>query len=148
MLLWACCVASQATVTVVSADGTENRYSVDTTGEIFFGTDYMAIMTTASATNLATFLMDDVSKVLFDVSVRIVDVSESNPLTLTPNPAAESFVLHGLGDGPQTVTVYGINGSAVLQGSYSDGEPIEIGSLPQGIYIVRAAGSIVKLIKR
>ena len=147
MLLFAYGAKSQATVTVVSNNGAENHYSVDATGEIFFGIDYMAIMTSADATDLATFQMDDVRKVLFDGSVRIVDVSTMD-IRLTPNPAAESFTLHGLGDGPQTVSVYAMSGARVLQGLYSDGEAVDISSLPKGIYMVRANMSVVKLIKR
>ena len=147
MLLLACYAAAQATVTVVGTGGNSRTFAVDATGEIYFGTDYMAVMPSANSSELEIIQMDDIEKVLFDGSVNIVDV-EGTTLTLAPNPAGASFALHGMGTGPQLVTVYSMSGTAVLQGRYSDGEAIGIGSLPQGIYMVRAAGSIVKLIKR
>ena len=141
-------VAAQATVTVVGTDGTESQYLVDATGEIYFGTDYMAILTSGTASDMPTYLLDNVQKVLFSESVNRVDVSGAATLGLVPNPAAESFSLHGLGDSPRQVTVYGMSGAMVLQGRYADGERIDISALPKGIYMVRACTSVVKLVKR
>ena len=148
MLLATFGAMSQATVTVVGNDGNSRQFAVDETGEIFFGIDYMSILPSSAASEMTTIQMDDVSKVLFDGQVNIVDVSEAPTLTLTPNPAAASFALHGLGDEPQLVTVYSMSGAQVLQGRYGDGEQIDIASLAKGIYMVRAGMSIVKLIKR
>lgn len=147
MLIGALCAAGQATVTVVGNDGNNRQFAVDATGEIYFGTDYMAVMPTASSSELTVIQMDDVRKVLFDGQVNIVNVSETS-LTLTPNPATGSFTLHGMGSEPQTVTVYSISGAKVMQGRHSDGEQIDISALAKGIYMVRAGMSIVKLIKR
>ena len=147
MLIVAYCAAAQATVTVVGNDGSSQQFVMEATGEIYFGTDYMAIMTASNATDITTIQIDDVSKVLFSENVRIVDVSETT-LTLMPNPATESFVLHGMGDEPQLVTVYSMSGAQVLQGRYSDGESIDISALAKGIYMVRACMSVTKLIKR
>lgn len=148
MAMFAGGAMSQARVTVVSNDGTETPYSIDATGEIFFGSDYMAIMASSNATEMATYQMDDVRKVLFEGSVRIVDVQGDNPLSLTPNPANESFVLHGMADGVQTVSVYSMSGALMIEGRYSNGESIDISSLAKGIYMVRACTSVAKLIKR
>ena len=138
---------AQVTVTVVGTDGTSHDVAVDATGEIYFGADYMAIMPTASASQLETFQMDDVRKVLFSGSARIIDVRGAE-LTIMPNPVAESFMVKGIGSEPQLLTVYNIGGTQVLQGRYSDGERVEVGALPQGIYLVRVGRNVVKLIKR
>lgn len=147
MLIGALCAAGQATVTVVGNDGNNQQFAVDATGEIYFGTDYMAVLPSASA-DMTVIQMDDVRKVLFDEQVNIVDASMSPTLTLVPNPATASVALHGLGSGPQLVTVYNMSGAQVLQGRFADGEQIDISALVKGIYMVRASTSIVKLIKR
>ena len=147
MLLLACGAKSQATVTVVGNDGNNRQFAVDATGEIYFGTDYMAVLPSASA-DMTVIQMDDVHKVLFDGQLNIIDASEAPTLTLMPNPATESFALHGMGEEAQTVTVYSMSGAQVLQGRYTDGEQIDIATLAKGIYMVRAGMSIVKLIKR
>lgn len=138
---------AQVTVTVVVTDGTSHEVAVDATGEIYFGTDYMAIMPTASASQLETFQMDDVRKVLFSGSTRIIDV-RGTELCLMPNPVAESFTVKGIGSEPQLLTIYSVSGAQVLQGRYSDGQRIDVGHLPQGIYMVRVGMNVAKLVKR
>lgn len=147
LLLLVGAMQAQVTVTVVGTDGTSHEVAVDATGEIYFGTDYMAIMPTASASQLETFQMDDVRKVLFSGSARIIDVRGAE-LTIMPNPASEHFTVKGIGNEPQLLTVYSISGTPVLQGRYSDGERVEVSTLPQGIYLVRVGRNVVKLIKR
>lgn len=138
---------SQATVTVVYTDGTTQQTVVEATGEVLFGTDYMAILPSPSASTLLTYQMDEVSRVQFDGVANIVNIDGDRQLTLSPNPATDSFVLHGTGSEPQPVQVYSLGGALVLQGIYAEGEEINIGQLASGIYLVRTAGGVAKLIK-
>ena len=139
---------AQVTVTVVKTDGVRQDISLDATGEIYFNTASMIIMTGTETGNIVTFSLDDVAKVLFDGSnVNIHDVSNAPQISLFPNPSRNFFTVVGIGSEQQQLSVYNINGMQVLQGRYSDGEPVDISALPQGIYLVRVGMSFEKLIK-
>ena len=141
-------IQAQVTVTVVGTDGTSHEVAMDETGEIYFGTDYMAIMTSSSDAALQMFQMDDVRKVLFSGEVRIVDVRDADSIVLHPNPAADWFVVEGIGLEKQLLTVFSVSGSQVLQGRYAEGEHVDVSALPQGIYMVRVGTVVNKLVKR
>jgi hypothetical protein len=141
-------LTAQTTVTVVTSDGAANQTVVQSSGEIFFGLDYMAILPSADASSMVTYQMDDVSRVLFEGNVNIVNLDGATPLSLSPNPTAGWFTLRGLGSEPQTVTVYSLDGARMMQGRYADGERIDASALTAGIYLVQAGSSVVKLIKR
>ena len=146
ILLLPLLAGAQATVTVVRTDGTTVETTVQQSGEVIFGTDYMAILPSSVSSTLITYQMDEVQKVLFSDAVRIISVDGDNNLMLAPNPAGSWFALHGLGSEPQTVTIYTLGGSQVLQGRYADGERIETGHLAAGIYLVRTNIGTTKLI--
>lgn len=143
-------LSAQVTLTVVGTDGSSQDVELDATGEIYFGTDYMAVLTSSSTGNMQVFQMDDVRKVLFangTGDVHIVDVRDAQPLRIWPNPARETMVVGGLGDEPMSMSVYTLSGRQVLQGTCRDGEPVDISTLEQGIYFVRVGASIGKLVK-
>lgn len=147
-LLLPLCLNAQTTVTVVYANGTTTQTLVDASGEIYFGIDYMAMLPSASSSDLTVIQMDEIDKVLFDGTANIVDLDGETTLSVSPNPTATWFTLSGLGSEPQTVTIYSLDGARMMEGSYADGEHIDVSTLPTGIYLVRADSVIVKLIKR
>ncbi len=148
LLLAAAGLGAQVTVTVVGVDGSSRTMAVDATGEVFFGTDYVAVMSSASTGQTERFDMDEVSKMLFSGSVRVTDVRGMTSLRLSPNPATERFVVHGVGEGGQSLSVYDVRGRQVMQTVCGEGETVDVGMLAGGIYFVRVGERFAKLVVR
>jgi len=70
-----------------------------------------------------------------------------NQLRIYPNPVSESFRISGLTE-PTGITISDISGKVVLQGMVTFDEPISVQHLPNGMYIVRLEGKMMKMIKR
>jgi hypothetical protein len=70
----------------------------------------------------------------------------SNNIRIYPNPVAESFRISGI-NAPTQVTVTDLSGCTVWMQTIVGNEPVAVGHLPQGVYLVRINGETVKVIK-
>ncbi|MDR0574496.1 MAG: leucine-rich repeat domain-containing protein [Tannerella sp.] len=68
-------------------------------------------------------------------------------VSIYPNPVAESFRIKGVA-APTQATVTDLSGRAVLTQMVEGDEPVAVGHLPRGVYIVRVGGKTVKVIKK
>ena len=73
--------------------------------------------------------------------------AKADVLTLYPNPATDGFTINA-GEKASTVTIYDLNGSLVLSQQIIGKSYINISSLQQGIYMVKANGLVGKLVKK
>ncbi|MDR1561668.1 MAG: T9SS type A sorting domain-containing protein [Dysgonamonadaceae bacterium] len=64
-----------------------------------------------------------------------------------PNPVTESFRINGI-TAPTKVIITDLSGRIVLQQTVEGGEYVAAGNLPKGVYIVRAGGKTLKVVKR
>lgn len=67
-------------------------------------------------------------------------------LAVYPNPAAETLVVDGC-EPDAAVTVFTIGGS-VLATRRLDGGALHVGGLPQGVYLIKVADTVVKFTKK
>jgi hypothetical protein len=67
-------------------------------------------------------------------------------IVVYPNPVKENFRINGLA-APTPVIITDLSGRTVLQQTVRSGETIPAGHWPKGVYIVRASGQTVKIIK-
>ncbi|MDR1527810.1 MAG: leucine-rich repeat protein [Dysgonamonadaceae bacterium] len=73
-------------------------------------------------------------------------VPESD-VSVYPNPFTENFSIGGI-TAPTEVIVTDLSGRTVLQQTVEAGESVAAGNLPKGIYLVRAGGNTLKVVKR
>ena len=76
-----------------------------------------------------------------------ITVSTGNSLQVYLNPTSETFRISGISENT-VVTLLDIGGKIVLQRTVAPDEPVFVEHLPAGMYIVRAAGETMKLVKR
>jgi hypothetical protein len=88
-----------------------------------------------------------VSDVTMEGSLTGISNVEKYSLRIYPNPVAESFYINGITT-PTQVTVTDLGGRTVLTQKVNCNEPVAVGHLPKGVYIVRVNGTIVKLFKK
>lgn len=100
-------------------------------------------------TNLGTTYrinIDDIRKIEF------VDVTSTSETTTDlpffyPNPA-ERYITIGNIEDNQTVNVYSLEGRLLLEKQVNANEPIDLGKLPPGLYVLRILEKNLKLLKR
>lgn len=73
----------------------------------------------------------------------------SNPenLIVYPNPTADKFCLN-TGDKAATVSIFNLNGALILTKQVTGNEPIDIGSLSQGVYTIKVLTGKVLAVKK
>lgn len=76
-----------------------------------------------------------------------VELPELPLLELHPNPASNYFAVSGVLES-QLLEIYSVDGRLVLQNSISDGDRVDVSTLPNGAYIVRMGGRAVRLLVR
>jgi hypothetical protein len=97
---------------------------------------------TVVKTGSVTFTMDDVdyetNRVIFELSYNtsgIEDPDEINAISLFPNPVKDHFTISGISTAVISVTTF--EGKILMHKTVRDGETIETGNLPKGMYLVR-----------
>lgn len=94
-----------------------------------------------------TFAVDDIQVITLQATNSIANVEEES-LALMPNPVREVLTLRGIGNEPQTVSLYSTAGVKLMEQKASDGTVINIGHLPEGVYILRCGNRAAKVVKQ
>lgn len=140
---------AQTRVAVKFIDGTSRDYVIPASGGIYFSfsaTDTLLRFETTAGSQ--SFGVDMVRSIAFSDNNAINQATfESKQLVLYPNPAKDYIVLGGEPTEHQFVTIYSATGVAVVQGSYSLGDKIDISGLKRGFYIVKIGANALKMYK-
>jgi hypothetical protein len=86
-------------------------------------------------------------EVLPYASTAIETPAKESSIGIYPNPVTESFLISGLSV-PTQVIISDVSGKTVWKQTVESGGNIPAGSLPQGVYLVRANGKAIKIIKK
>lgn len=93
------------------------------------------------------FALEEVRVITFSASSGIEEVNEEG-LSLVPNPVSDIIKVQGLGSEPQNVTIYSTAGIKLMENKAVDGTIINVGHLPEGVYILRCGNRAAKIIKQ
>lgn len=93
------------------------------------------------------FALEEVRVITFSASYGIEEVNEEG-LSLVPNPVSDIIKVQGLGSEPQNVTIYSTAGIKLMENKAVDGTIINVGHLPEGVYILRCGNRAAKIIKQ
>jgi hypothetical protein len=93
-----------------------------------------------------TVTQDTTYTAVFDVNTNIQQTPD-NDVSIYPNPVVESFRINGI-TAPTEVIITDLSGRIVLQQTVEVGESVAAGNLPKGVYLVRAGGKALKVVKR
>lgn len=93
------------------------------------------------------FSLDDIQVITLQPTAGIANI-EQEKMELMPNPVRENFVLQGIGSEPQMVVLYSVSGVKLMEQQANDGTIINIGSMPDGVYIMRCGNRAAKVVKQ
>lgn len=133
-------------LTVVEFDSKSHVYRIEESGELSFEEKTLVIKENEKS-EAKVLSLGNISKLLVKDVTAVNDLSsDSQSITLYPNPASSEIFISGF-EGRQTVEIFSISGVRVLKTSVENGSVININNLRQGVYIVKVDGKTVKLCK-
>ena len=125
-------------------NGEEQLYVLSENDQLAFEGQETMVITTQGLTHRIN--IDDIRKIEF---VDITNTNESqaaNPF-FYPNPVERYFAIGNI-ENDQTVGIYSLEGRLLLEKQVGANEPIDLGNLPSGLYILRILDKNLKLLKR
>ena len=133
-------------LTVVEFDSKSHVYRIEESGELSFEEKTLVIKENEKS-EAKVLSLGNISKLLVKDVTAVNDLSsDSQSITLYPNPASSEIFISGF-EGRQTVEIYSISGVLVMKTSVENGSVININNLRQGVSIVKVDGQTVKLCK-
>ncbi len=140
----------QTNVKVTYLDNTEQDYSVNADGKLYFNSSNL-IINTDQTTAPTTIPLSVIRKITFDQNGGTSSISEVSQgkadIRIFPNPADNYFELKTSRQDALKVHIYNTNGIVVSSGTYTDGSRVDISSLTTGIYVVVINNQSFKLAK-
>jgi hypothetical protein len=130
-------------------NGNENSEFLNTVQKLYFS-DNELIVDFYSGSDDA-YELSDIRKLYFDAAVSIDDITlqDINELTVYPNPAGNVITVLGIPAGAGSISVYRMDGRAVITRAVSSNhETINISTLQNGLYLLNAIGYTAKFVKK
>lgn len=118
----------------------DRSFVIDETNGLYFHNDTMTV-------DGESFALADITVITLQPALAIKDIETVN-LQLAPNPAQDYIRIEGIGPEPQNATLYSTTGVKLLEQTVTDGQVIDIQHLPEGVYILRTATCVAKIVKQ
>ena len=133
-------------VTVVTQNG-QKSYSMDKLSRIQLNEDNLMVVD--SNEKGTTYAFDDVQRILISLDATAVnDATADGKLTLTVSTDGTEMCVDGWDSSQMaSLRVYDASGRSVMNSERWQGETIDISSLPQGVYVVKAGTHTAKFRK-
>lgn len=133
------------TMVVYSSNGSEaGRYALAETTRMIFGEESMTVKT--ADTESATFSLGQIRCIKFEDPTSIQGITTSTA-KLRARLSGDFIVVEGLSGETADARIVALNGSEVMLLNRSGGQPINVASLPHGIYILRVKDLSFKFVK-
>ncbi|MBW7844703.1 MAG: T9SS type A sorting domain-containing protein [Bacteroidia bacterium] len=141
----------QTELKVVLLDNTEQAYSIDSTGKLWFNSNNLTINIndTIAPINIPLTEIRKITFVKSSVTTGISDVVKQNEsISIFPNPTNSYFEVKTTGSKKLYIQIYNTSGSQVLSDVYDNSSKIDVSYLSAGIYTVIINNQTFKLIKQ
>ena len=125
-------------------NGEEQLFVLDENDQLAFEGQQTLLITNLGTTHRIN--IDDIRKIEF-VNITGTQERTADAPFFYPNPVEQYLLLGNIEEG-QTVSVYSLEGRLLRTFKVSPNEPIDLGDLPSGLYILRILDKNLKLLKR
>lgn len=134
--------ADNGKVNVLLLDGQSHEVAMSTVSKLEISGDNILVVD-KSGTTVGTYKMDDIDKISLTASTTgIGQVKANAPITIRSN--GYTITAEGMTDG-KALEVYTVSGKAVAKGGKAT---VNAGSLTNGVYVIKAEGQALKMIKK
>ena len=129
---------------VTTIDGVEQIYQLTEESRMYFQNGETLVIEDGSST-IITFALSNVRKLVCSEVTGTAEEHESQ-LQILPNPTRNSFIIRHLAKTCQA-RIYSLDGRMVKAFQASEGSVVDMGELPQGMYLLHINGQTLKLMK-
>ena len=136
--------AAQTRVTLTFQDASSQEIEVSAAGKIYFDNNYMYIDDGTAVPY--SFAVSDIRKMTFDEVLCVREIVTES-FKVYPNPARNELYVNGDESGPYLYALYAMDGRMLLQGKVQNGDAIQIGNIPTGLYILKINNTSLKINK-
>lgn len=138
---------AQDNVVVTTSGGKQQVYNTDAVKSITFeGTTMKVNKTDKSVSD--NFNLVDVEKITFNLANGINNLPVGEKLTVTSPAGSNVLYINGYDAAKKNkLGIYDVSGKAVKNLSKWAGEPIDLSSLPKGVYILKVNNNTIKFRK-
>lgn len=141
-------VQAQNSLTFHQTEGNDQTVALSEIGKITFSDGNMILSDKTGA--ITTYLISDIENITFEATkTPASDIKSevvSGELSIYPNPTSDIIYLKGLETLSQ-ITIYTVEGRAVMNSQVLPDENINIASLPKGLYLLRVNNKTTKFNK-
>lgn len=125
---------------MVQINGSQSFLLNETSG-LYFHNDSLTV-------DEYSYALEDIQTITFQATSGIADIKDIEPLELAPNPASDRVTLRGIGNEPQTMTLYSTAGVKLMEQTVVEGTVVNISHLPEGVYVLRCGDQVAKMVKQ
>ena len=152
-LKWALCLAAflwtfagmaQTKVTLTFQNATTQEIEVNAYGKIYFSDDYMYIDDGTSVPY--SFAVSSIRNMVFSEVLGVQDIV-TETFKIYPNPVHNELYISGNDFRPHPYQLFSADGRLLLQGESREGDPVNVSTLPTGLYILKINNSSFKISK-
>ena len=141
----------QSEVKVTLWDNTEQTFSVEPSGKLWFDISDL-IINTDNVVARINISLSEIRKITLkerDPTSGSYETSDNtSSIHISPNPAGDYFDLIATGDIQINVRIFDTNGAQVASGKYESGNKVNIAHLKKGLYVVIVNNQSFNLIKQ
>ena len=124
--------------------GTEQSIQLNNLRKITFSGSNLVLNYVSGSTQ--TYGFSSLEKMYFNTLVTIQEVAQSNTDVFF-NPSDNQIHFRNLGEGAHPVTIFRMDGKAVVSTNVQPGESVDMSGFPTSIYLVRIDNQVVKFKK-
>lgn len=125
-------------------DGTETIWNYESLNNICFEDETTLIIVEKDNLYTHSYNIAEINKLYFNSSENIYELGENNNSFVFPNPAKDDIRIIGIEN--QEIEIISIDGKSMLRIFY-DGKSLDVSSLPQGLYLIKANNKTLKFEK-
>lgn len=140
--------ADSASVTIVLKSGENKKVEMQESGAVFFSDNKLNLLPSSESSETLSYGLGSVQKLLFSTfDVGVVRVLSEGEILAYPNPATDNLFIANIPSSVKRIRLSDMSGKIVFETSGMTG-PINVSTLPKGIYIVDVDGVTAKFEKK